>query len=571
MGDEIVGKMSNNIATPNQGGEKMKYQNIVNLVKEPILRSKREFFGVGITLISETLIALLMPQILSKIIDNLEIKPIRWLYIVTVFFCSTVLLKGTMSILNTYLSEKLGWRICDYLKVDILKKTYSLTIEQHKKIKTGEFIERIEGDVNILVHFFSSMLIDIVSSTLLVVGILFVFYQKSLILGIIFTILSMGIMLLFIKTQDSISLLWKKAREKETEVLGEYTQTIEAQKDIVGVGKEEYVLKRFDSKYKRYKKHQIKASFIGNIPATIFFSLLNVGEGVVLAIGVYLMERKQLTMGNLYLILSYVGTLNIPFYNLKYEFAQLPIVTAALERINSIYCIKSEEREDGIQNEIVDGSIVFDNVYFGYETNNMVLNGASFSIDSGEKILIEGRTGSGKSTILQLIAGLYEQNSGNIMVGGHAIKDYQKDAYNRAIYYIFQFNPIVNDTVKNNVTRFVDKYDEETVINAIKSVKLDRWMNRGDKTLHTIISSEDVTEEEAQLIAWAGVLLAKPKILLVDEFDASINDETIKIIDEIVNQYLNDVTIIFVSHKGRSTSKIQKRIHLNGDTVKWGE
>lgn len=545
----------------------MNYKNIIAIVKKPMLKNKGVFFGVSVTLVSETIIALLMPQILSEIIDNLAIKSKGWLYFGAIVFCITVLLKGGMSILNTYLSEKLGWHLCDHLREDMLKKTYSLTIEQHKKVKAGEFLERLEGDVNILVGFFSSMLIDIISSVLLVVGILIVFYQKSIALGSVFIVLSIGIMLLFVKTQDSISLLWGNAREKETNVLGEFTQAIEAKRDIIGVGKEAYVFERFDDKYRQYRKDHIKASFIGNIPATIFFSLLNVGEGIVLAIGVYLLGKNQLTIGDMYLILSYAGILNIPFYNLKYEFTQLPIVTAAMERINSIYSMKNVERKEGSKNKVADGDIVFDNVCFGYETNNMVLKNVSFSINSGEKVLVEGRTGSGKSTILQLIAGLYEQEKGSITVGGHSIKEYRKDSYNRAVHYIFQFNPIINDTVKNNLTRYINEYDEKKVIDAIKIVKLENWMNKGNKKLETIICSEDVSQEEAQLIAWAGVLLTKPKILLVDEFDASIHDETIKIIDDLICHYLKDVTIIFVSHKFRSATKMHKKIHIDAGVV----
>ncbi|MCM1222364.1 MAG: ABC transporter ATP-binding protein/permease, partial [Lachnospiraceae bacterium] len=235
--------------------------------------------------------------------------------------------------------------------------------------------------------------------------------------------------------------------------------------------------------------------------------------------------------------------------------------------IKSIYRMKNEEREDGSKKEVADGDIVFDNVCFGYETNNMVLNNVSFSINSGEKVLIEGRTGSGKSTILQLIAGLYEQKKGCIKVGGHLIKEYRKDSYNRAIYYIFQFNPIINDTVKNNLTRYMNEYDEEKVMDAIKIVKLENWMNKGDKKLETVICSEDVSQEESQLIAWAGVLLAKPKILLVDEFDASIRDETIRIIDDLICHHLKDVTIIFVSHKFRSATNMHKKVHIDAGVI----
>lgn len=290
---------------------------------------------------------------------------------------------------------------------------------------------------------------------------------------------------------------------------------------------------------------------------------MNLGEGVVLAIGTYLLGKNQLSIGNMYLILSYVGILNIPFYNLKFEFTQLPIVSAAMERINLIYKLKKFEKVDGIKKKLESGSIVFENVSFGYETNNIVLKDVSFSIDSGERVLISGRTGSGKSTILMLIAGLYKEDVGNITVGGYAIKEYVREAYLESIYYIFQSNPVINDSVKNNLTRYNNKLDKEEIMRVIMAAKLEDWMSKGDKKLETIISSEDVTQDEEQLIAWAAAVLAKPKILLVDEFDASIHDDTIKIIVELIENYFANTTIIFVSHKCRSTIKMQKKIFID--------
>lgn len=86
----------------------------------------------------------------------------------------------------------------------------------------------------------------------------------------------------------------------------------------------------------------MRASFLGNIPATIFYSLLNVGEGIALAIGIYLLKRKELTMGDVYLLLSYVGLLNTPFFLLKYQFTQLPVALSAFSRLDAFYAVEGE-------------------------------------------------------------------------------------------------------------------------------------------------------------------------------------------------------------------------------------
>src|SRR5699024_2305212 len=141
-------------------------------------------------------------------------------------------------------------------------------------------------------------------SLFLVNGILDVFYTKSVVLGIAFTVLSLAILLLFVLTQNAIAALWREVRAKETEVLGEFSQDIAAWQDVVGIGRERYILERFTKKFEILKRKRVKASFKGNIPATIFYSMLNVGEGIVLVVGVYLMSQGSMTLGGLYLILS---------------------------------------------------------------------------------------------------------------------------------------------------------------------------------------------------------------------------------------------------------------------------
>lgn len=540
---------------------------MLRVTRTRALENKWAFIAIFLALSVETFLALLMPQILSRVLDNLAVRSNEWLAAGALAFCAVVVLRGITSICNTYLSEKLGWSLCDYLREDIFRIIFQLSVSAHKRIKSGEFLERIEGDINILVGFFSSMFVDIIGSLLMVAGILVVFCMKSRLLGVIFFIISCVILLLFIRTQGSIASLWRAARGEETQVLGEFLQDIRAHDDVAGMHREDYIMDRFERRFEAYERLQVRASFFGNIPSTIFYSLLNVGEGIVLAVGFFMFRRGVFTIGSMYLILSYVGLLNVPFFNLKYEFAQMPKVLAALARVDELYGMEEPETGGGTERQVRGGEVVFEHVSFGYEENHTVLQNVNFTVHTGEKVLIEGRTGSGKSTILQLIAGLYEPQGGKIKVGGHGIKNYQTEAYNRAIAYIFQSNPVINDTIKNNVTRYKDGYSEAEIWAAIRAVQLDQWFLQENRSLETVITSEDLSHDEAQLLAWAGALLAKPNVLLVDEFDASIHDGTVRIIDRILSDHFSGTTVIMVSHKFRSSVDFQRKFSVDAGCV----
>lgn len=525
------------------------------------------YAGLTVILIAETIISLLLPRILSYFIDNLDIRERIWLAVCAVGYCLTVLLKAAVSILNKYLSEKTGWTLCDLLRVDMFKRICALDVQRHKMTQEGYFLERIEGDINLLTGFFSTMMIDMISSMLMVVGTLIIFFVNFPSFGVFLLILTVIILFMFINSQHIIAEMWGKVRNAETNVLGEFSQDVAAYKDVCGAGKEQYVKGKLEKQFAILERLYEKAAFWGNIPSTVFYSLLNVAEGIVLILGVYLLQKGEITLGSIYLILSYVGLLNKPFAILKEEFAEMPKVFAALTRINDIYAKDTENIYPGKIKRMEDGRIVFDHVRFGYIPDNIVLDDISFDVNSGDHVLIEGRTGSGKSTILQLIAGFYAPWNGKVCIGGKCIRDYQEGAFRHSIYYILQMTPVMEDTIKNNITRFDDRFTDHEVEEALSMVHMDSWLKQQENGLNTFLNPKCVSKDEAQLLTWAGAILWKPSVLLVDEFDASIHEDTIKIIDNLIKTVFPGTTIFMVTHKKRSNMQVDKRILLEDGKI----
>lgn len=157
----------------------------------------------------------------------------------------------------------MGRSVCDEIRKELLKKLFQFSVSQHKMSKTGDFFEKIEGDVNVMVGFFSNMLIDIMSSSFMIVGILVVFLTKSLILGGIFCVIAVLIFVIFIGTQKSLSALWNDARVSETKLFGEFSEDVYAAADVKGIGKEDYIHERFHKDFAEFEQKQVKASFWG--------------------------------------------------------------------------------------------------------------------------------------------------------------------------------------------------------------------------------------------------------------------------------------------------------------------
>ena len=225
----------------------MDFKIIWKVIRKKLCERWILFASLALILICETVLSLLVPEVMRGFIDGLGNRGTKWLVLCALGYCLAVLLKGGVSVLNSWLGEKAGWELCDLLRVDLFGRICSFDVQRHKTVKEGYFLERVEGDINLLTGFFSTMLIDMA-----------------------------GILFLFLRSQTVIAGMWREARGAQTRVLGEFSQDVAACMDIRGGRKEEYARERLEKEFRALAQSYEKASFWGNLPSTVFYSLLNV-------------------------------------------------------------------------------------------------------------------------------------------------------------------------------------------------------------------------------------------------------------------------------------------------------
>ncbi|HJB14809.1 MAG TPA: ABC transporter ATP-binding protein/permease [Candidatus Blautia excrementipullorum] len=564
----------------------MKKHEILEIMKEPVLKNRAKFLALALILAGESALSLLLPQILSVYIDGIaggkgaaakigsflstggmENGMLSALALCAAGYCAAVLLKGAVSALNIRIGERLSWSMCDHLRVKLFGRIFSFDLQYHKMSAQGSFLERLEGDIGLLSGFFSSMMIDIAGSLLTVAGVLIAFWLSFPAFGLFFTVLSAGILLLFLKTQEPVARLWKRERDTENELLGDFSQSLAAYEDIAGLRKQDFVLDEMEKKFGTLEKQYEKAAFLGNLPSTAFYSLLNAAEAFVFFLGIYLIGTGRMTLGGLYLILSYAELLNTPFLYLKQEFANMPKVIAALRRIREVYEGKKTDGEEKAREPGLsvpeDNSIRFEGVSFGYRADAPVLREASFRIPGGSRVQIEGRTGSGKSTILQLVAGFCRPQAGTVRIGGRATSEYEENSFRHFLFYIQQLPPVLEDTVRNQLTGFDERFSDREIREALKKTGLAAWVDSLPQRLEERLRPAEVTADTAQLLAWTAAVLRKPGILLADEFDALIGEKTLSVIDGLMEREFAGTTILLVTHRKRSGIKADIRLTVD--------
>ena len=245
----------------------MDFKIIWKVIRKKLCERWILFASLALILICETVLSLLVPEVMRGFIDGLGNRGTKWLV------------------------------LCDLLRVDLFGRICSFDVQRHKTVKEGYFLERVEGDINLLTGFFSTRLIDMAGSLLMVAGVVAVFFRQFPSLGFFLLVLAAGILFLFLRSQTVIAGMWREARGAQTRVLGEFSQDLVACMDIRGGRKEEYARERLEKEFRALAQNYEKASFWGNLPSTVFYSLLNVAEGAVLLLGVSFLQKGEITLG----------------------------------------------------------------------------------------------------------------------------------------------------------------------------------------------------------------------------------------------------------------------------------
>lgn len=534
-------------------------------IKNYILRNKKSFLFLLILVVLYSVVNLLLPQIVEKYIDSINLNLYNITFIALIYLLC-VFIRMILLIIITYISEKAGCRASNKLKLKLFEHLLSLDYNYHKKNTSGDIIEQLEGDVGIVSKLFSTLVVNIIGSFILLIGIIVVFYRENNILGALYLIISFLVIVIFKAFQKYISNLWLKAREKESKIIGYINENISGIKDIIGLGKELYSTKSLSILLEENKRLNDKASFLGNIPSTIFFSMLNIGEVIGLAIGIYLYYSTNGNIGSIYVITSYIALLEIPFLSMRSEFAEIQKISAALKRLNIMY----DEKSDVLWgNKCLDKnpiSIQVNNMSFSYGTQK-TLNDVSFSVKKGQVIGVVGKTGSGKSTLLQLLSKMYQYKSGEIKFNGININQLDKKDFYRNVYMVSQNMNLLNDTIRNNLLCFSIKKSDEELISAIKRYGLGEWFQKQEKGLDTIIDSNTLSIGERQLLLLVRAHFVDCSLLLFDEITTHIDDETEKLVFNAMQNLLKEKTAIIVLHKLNTLKLVDKILILRAGEV----
>ena len=497
----------------------------------------------------------------------------------------TVLIRLMFASVQGYLVQKIGQEITAEVRQDLFTHVTSLASSFFDRTPVGKLITRIASDVEALGDVFASGAVGVVSDFVSIVAIVVMIYITNWKLASILVFMLIPVTALIIYFQQQ----YRKANYKAREELSKLNSML--QENITGINivqlfqREVYNGEMYRSINDRYRTEVDKTIFHDSAVSATLEWIALVAIAAVLWLGGVFVLQDTMTYGALSAFILYAQRLFNPLRQFADKFTMFQSGFTAIERITELLNEPIEIKDkvisvaEGHRTLIVDdpnntktGEISFENVWFGYKSDEYVIKNLNFTIKPGEKVALVGPTGAGKSSIIRLLCRLYEPTKGRILVDGIDIRDIPQADLRRYIGVILQESFLFAGDVKRNIT-LGDNYSLEEVEEAAKLVNIDGFIEDLPNGYDTVLRERgtNLSGGQKQLLAFARVAIRNPHVLILDEATSSLDVSTEALIQSALDRLLINRSAIIIAHRLSTIRNVDKILVLKrGELVEEG-
>ena len=527
-------------------------------------KSKMLVIALIVIMVVVTLTDLAGPAMQGAAIDTISLKGgklsvdmpamLGYLGVMAVLF----VISSSMTLFQGFIAAKLSQNTVYSLRNDLLKKISKLPIKYTDTHKHGDIMSRMTNDVENVSNAISQSIASLISSVMTLIGA----FTLMMIYGWVMALIACVTIPLTILVSTNLAKFMRKYFVRRQKLLGQLNGEVEemvtSYKTVVAYGKEKKAVDEFTDTSHKFKKCSISARVWGSIMGPCMNFLGNFQYVLIAAFGGFFVLNpvpfmRTLTIGNIQSMLQYTKKFTRPINEIANQYANILTALAGAERIFEIMD-SADEIDEGTANvEISDikGNIEFENIDFGYEENEPVLKGLSLSVRSGQKIAIVGATGSGKTTIVNLLTRFYEVDGGRITVDGVDIRDIPKDTLRRSIAIVLQDTVLFSDTIRANIKYGREDADDEEMKKAAATAFADSFIERLPDGYDSMLteSGSNLSQGQRQLLSIARAVLADPKILILDEATSSVDTRTEMRIQQAMVAVMENRTSLIIAHR----------------------
>ena len=533
---------------------------------------KKQFVLAGISAIMLSILGPARPMIINYAIDNFIIVPDKeGLINITILLVCILMMEGIVQFFYIFMSTWLGQHVIQDLRSKIFKHILSLRMKFFDNTPIGTLVTRTISDIETIADIFSQGLLVIIAELLkLVVVISLMFYTDWRL-----TLIALLIVPVLLFATSWFKRNIKKSFQDVRSQISNLNTFV--QEHIVGMNIIQ-IFNREDAEYVKFveinKKHR-DANVRGIFYYAVFFPVVEVLSAVSIGLIVWyggqgILEGKDITIGELVAFILFIYMMFSPIRQLADRFNILQMGIVGAERVFNILDTDEKIVDSGKDIiDIEDCSITFKNVNLSYNNKQWILKNLNFDIQSGKMLALTGRTGAGKTSIVNVLNRFYEINSGSITVGKKDINEISIANLRENIALVQQEVFLFSDTLYNNITLFENNISKEDVMIAAKEIGIDAFISSLPNGLDYIVAERGVSLSagQRQLIAFLRVYVRNPKILILDEATASIDSETESLLQSALMKISNNRTTIVIAHRLSTVVNSDKILYLENGSV----
>ena len=466
-----------------------------------------------------------------------------------------------------------GRRILFNLRNTLFTKLQELPVAFFNQNKSGDLISRINNDTDKLNQFFAQALMQFLSNGFLILGSGIMLLVLNFVLGGASLLPALGVLVV----TQLISGWVKRANFKSLQTLGglsgEIQESLANFKVIVAFNRLDYFRKKFSEANDTNYTASIKAGVANNVFIPLYGLAYNLGQLIVLALGIYMISRGTMTTGLLIGFLLYVNNFYNPLRQLASVWSSLQLALAALDRISEVLALESNleivPEDSGAVSQAV---LEFDDVSFAYPDGQDVLGHVSLRLERGKTYALVGPTGGGKTTTASLMARLYDPTAGVVRLDGRDIRSYPPDERAKKIGFILQEPFLFTGTVRANIVygnlALKDVSDADLTL-LLDKANLSGLLARFDRGLETPVTSsgDSISLGQKQLIAFIRAALRNPELLILDEATANIDTVTEQLLEDILAKLPASTTKVIIAHRLNTIDNADEIFFVNAGTV----
>lgn len=514
-------------------------------------QEKKMLIGLISAVVIVVVCSVFAPSLQSQAIDRITDGKFGELPNILIWMLIVYLISSLCSFLQSLLSAHLSQNMVKRMREDLFDKIVNLPVKYLDSHSHGDIMSRMTNDVENISNTVSQSLSSLVSGVLTIIGTvsMMVWYCWQL------ALLSCITVILTLIATRYLSTAMRKFYRKRQVLLGSLNGTVEEMvvgyKTVVAYNKQEAVMKEFDETSDELTKTGIVAEILGGSMGPVMNVINNVSFVIIAAFGGYFAVNGLISIGVISAFIVYAKQFGRPIDEIAQIYGQIQTAIAGAERVFSIMDEPSEDKSGEQNMEQAKGVIQFKNVNFSYLPGKQVLYDFDLEVYAGHKVALVGATGSGKTTVVNLLMRFYDIDSGQILIDGVNIKDISCDELRKNTAIVLQDTVLFSDTIENNLKYSNESATKEQILEAAKMSNCNNMIKHLPKGYQTMLSQSgsNLSQGQRQLLSIGRAFLANPKILILDEATSSVDTRTEKRIQDAMVQLMKDRTSVIIAHR----------------------